>query len=180
MFNLLPNLFKDEIKAEYNLRKWIVLLSLVLFLQISFLALTISIWTIFLDKETEASNQVKKENEVMLSQSTNDILKVINATNQKITIIDKTMFSPEILPIYDTIISQKTTGISLREFNYNSSATESTLSLKGLADTRETLVSFVKKLQDLKVFSNVDLPVSNLAKQKDIEFNIDIKINNKL
>lgn len=179
MFNLLPNIFKDEIKSEYKLRKWVVILCFVLFLQLSFLAIALSVWTIFLDKEKEVVNQISIESQVLVSQNSNEIIDVINSTNKKVKIFNDSMYYMEILPVYNSIIAQKNSGISLREFNYLNGANETSIMLRGVSSTRESLVSFVKNLEDSKKFGKVDLPVSNLAKQKNIDFSLEIKIKNQ-
>lgn len=178
MFNLLPNLFKDEIKSEYKLRKWIVILFFVLFIQLSFLAVAFSMLVVSSDRESEVMSQIKKENETLSSQNANDIQKIITSTNKKLLIFDMIMKYPEILPIYNGIIAQKTSDISIRGFNYAVGTTDTSIIVSGVSNTRESLVSFVKNLEETKMFTKVDLPVSNLAKQKNIEFNINIKIKN--
>lgn len=178
MFNLLPEIFKEEIKSEYKLRRWIVALSLVLFLLVSFLVMAFSMWIISMDKEEDVTQQIEKQKETLTSQNANDILNVINSTNKKLSIFDKVMKYPEILPIYNTIISNKTPEISLRGFSYLIGQTETNVVVTGISGTREALVAFVKNLNDSGSFTSVDLPVSNLAKQKNLEFNISIKIKN--
>lgn len=56
------------------------------------------------------------------------------------------------------------------------STKELTVFLSGTADTREDLISFDEKLKNETCFSSVNLPLSNLLSQKDINFQFDITI----
>jgi hypothetical protein len=49
------------------------------------------------------------------------------------------------------------------------------MAVSGKAVSRDALLSFSKALKSNHRFESVDLPVSNLAKSKDIEFSISIK-----
>ena len=51
--------------------------------------------------------------------------------------------------------------------------------LGGVADDRDSLLDFVKKLESDKRFVSIDLPVSNLIESKDIKFFITIMLVNK-
>jgi len=48
------------------------------------------------------------------------------------------------------------------------------LTIGGISPTRDTLVAFRRSLEKESSFSSVELPVSNFAKDKDIEFSIDL------
>lgn len=52
---------------------------------------------------------------------------------------------------------------------------ESTVSIGGRALTRDDLLAFTSALKEDELFNEVVLPVSSLAKDQDIEFNIEIK-----
>lgn len=175
MFNVLPDILKDDIRAEYKLRLIIVAFSLIIFLQIFFLISTIPVWSISYYKEKDLNNQIKVENESVSSQNASAISQIINSTNQKIEVIENVMQYPEVVPIYNSIISQKIRGVSINNFQYMSIASSSAnITISGVSNTREDLVSFVKKLEGLQLFSGVDSPVSNLAKQKNIDFVINL------
>jgi hypothetical protein len=51
----------------------------------------------------------------------------------------------------------------------------STLSIGGVATTRDALLSFKKKLEADEKFEEIVLPVSSLAKDTDIDFSLQIK-----
>ena len=57
------------------------------------------------------------------------------------------------------------------------SATSSTVAVSGISYNREALVSFVKSLEASKVFKNVDLPISNFTKDRDIKFTFRMSVS---
>jgi len=59
MFNLLPQNLKQKIKSEYALRRMVVILSFVIFLQVSSIVFTLPLWFISGFKEKEAVLQKK-------------------------------------------------------------------------------------------------------------------------
>jgi len=48
--------------------------------------------------------------------------------------------------------------------------------LTGKAKSRDDLITFKENLEKEECFSNVNLPLSNLVAQKDVEFQIDFSI----
>ncbi len=62
-------------------------------------------------------------------------------------------------------------GVSIQgiEFTYTASTTVD-LRISGIAKTRETLIAFKKKVETNPMVAKVDLPVSDLAKSKNISF----------
>ena len=64
----------------------------------------------------------------------------------------------------------RVTSISVAEI----ASTTATLVLQGVAPTRESLVSFKTRLEGLAAGTKADLPISELAKNKDISFSLKV------
>jgi hypothetical protein len=142
--------------------------------------------------------QMESQKSTVVSQNTNNILQTIKTTNQNLGIIDSAFSYSKVLSLIQDIISVKTSAVSLSEFTYSNSAigqgdggtgSQTTagqalatsaagrsMSVSGIAQTREDLVGFVKKLQDSGFFSDVVSPISDLAKDKDISFSINLNV----
>lgn len=175
MFNVLPDILKEEIKTEYRLRWLIVLCLSFLFVQISFLIFLFPSWVISLYQEKEASDKVNLQNSLSVSKNTNVLLQTINETNKKLSVVNTSFQYSNVVPIFKNIISFKTNYISLHQLSYVSTGTSTaTLSVGGMSANREALVSFVKNLQNSGLFTNVNSPVSNLEKNKNIDFVINL------
>ena len=175
MFNLLPDNLKGKIKTEYQIRRLTVFLTFVIFLQISFLIFLSPSWVASVFRQEEAVSQIEKMRESLLSQNTNSVASIIAGTNAKLNIINTTLEYPEVAPIFNVILSNQTSSIRLNGLTYTSiNASTSALTMSGISTTRESLVSFVKSLEKSKAFKTVDLPVSNLAKDKNIDFAVSL------
>lgn len=77
----------------------------------------------------------------------------------------------------DIVAEHHGNTITLSSISYRRETGEklSELRIGGKADRRDDLLSFTEDLKKNELFSDVILPVSSLAKDHDIEFNIEIK-----
>ncbi|MEI6843232.1 MAG: hypothetical protein WCK48_01855 [bacterium] len=173
MFNVLPNFFKEEIKSEYKIRFWIVVVLFVIFIQISFLVMIFPSWLISLARQNEVTTELDATNKSSSYQNADKISTMIEDTNQKLKIIDSALTYPRFVPIVRSILDNKISGIKLNSILFSSTGSN-TVALTGISSTRETLVLFIKKLKDSGLFKDVFSPVSNFTKDKDIGFSINI------
>ncbi len=176
MFNELPDIFKKEIKSEYNLRRIVVILVCFIFLQISFLIFILPSWLVSFYKQQEAISVSSSSKISSVFKNADNISTIINRTNQNLAIISDSFHSSLALSSIEEIISQKTSTITLSNFTYDNSsiATSVPMSISGVARTREDLVNFVKRLSDSGYFSNIVSPISDLTKDKNIDFMISL------
>jgi hypothetical protein len=178
MFNVLPDNLKEKIKKQYRLRRLVVVLIFVLFVQISFLIFLFPSWIMSEYKERDSLDQINFQNSSVISQNTDAVLQTINDTNTAIDVINTAFKYPKVVPLFDAVISAKSKSISLRQLTYSAEGTSTaSLSLEGIAATRQDLVSFVENLQKSGSFANVVSPVSNLEKDRDIDFSVSLDSN---
>lgn len=76
--------------------------------------------------------------------------------------------------VLERIGARREPGISITSVALRRGAEKGAISISGKAATRDALVSFSKSLQGEPSFGSVNLPVSSLAKSKDIPFSISI------
>lgn len=177
MFNLLPESLKEKIKADYRLRRLTLILIFVLFLEASFFIFLFPSWLISLSREKEIVSETEAMNRSSLSSDTNSLISTIKSTNAKLNIINTALEYPKVVPVLNTILSKKTTGVHINQLTYTTtSAKMAIVSLGGVSSTRESLVAFVKNLERSGLFKAVNLPVSDLAKNKDIVFSLSMTI----
>lgn len=177
MFNLLPDNLKKQIKSEYKLRRFILIIAFVIFIQISFLIFLTPSWLVSVYKEKEAIIETENMNKSTVASSTNSVVTFIKSTNNRLSILNKVLVYPTVVPAVDLIISKKTKSIHIIELNYSSSKNTASISLSGVSDTREALALFQKSLESSGHFKSVNLPVSNLAKDKNIVFSMNLTIS---
>ncbi len=177
MFNLLPENLRNKIKKEYRFRLAIVVLSFVILSQISFLVFLFPSWLISFYKEKDylvKSDEISKTISALDVASTTSFIKVLN---QKLSNINEAMEYPAMMPVFDSILSVKSSAIRLSGIYYTSTDSNSAVvTISGMSDKRDSLVSFTDSLRKIDSFASVDLPISNLAKDKNIDFTVSINI----
>lgn len=101
----------------------------------------------------------------------------IKALNNNLTIMDKILSYPKIVHYLNIVFLNKSKPISIDDVSYiDTNEKNAVLTINGSSATREALLSFVKNLQTSGAFSAVDLPISNYAKDKDLDFSIKLTI----
>lgn len=177
MFNLLPNNLKEKVRSEYHLRLFVTIFIFIIIIQISFLIFLSPTWFMSLNKEQEIISQSERANKTLLDAKVETINKQIKSINEKLGIINSKLEYPKVIPVVDEILSRKTNSINIKELMYEMSDEKSAkIILKGTSDTRDSLVNFVKSLEESELLSEVDLPISNLTKDKNIEFSLLMKV----
>lgn len=173
MFNLLPDALKQKIKSEYTLRWFSVLLTSILFIQLVFLCFLFPSWLVSLYKEREVVVRINTVDKTSKTLDTEQITTLIASINTKLEVINSKLQYPRVLPIVNSILSKKTNNIYVNGIIFTSDSDKTgSVTIRGVSYDRDSLVSFVKKLQGGGLFKNVDLPISNFARDKNIDFSI--------
>ncbi len=178
MFNILPEIFRKGIKTDYQLRRLLIILIFVFIVQFSFLVFIFPSWITSYNKEKDITSQMEEINKSSSYQDADPVYSTIESTNFKLKIINTNLQYFNIVPLIKLILSNKIPGVSVGELSFVSSgAKSSTISLKGISVSRDLLILYKDALEKTKVFSRVDLPISNLAKDKNLIFTIDLTVS---
>lgn len=171
MFTLLPEQQKKKLFRQYRTRLTVVFL---VFLS-SFFAFNIAL--LFPSYISLRSEKLSYENEYadlskrIESKDKQGLTPVMNQVQSDVMLAD-----PDRTDVYraiNLILDHTTTNISLLSLNYiRGSKSDSTLTIQGVARERSDLIMFSNNLKKELLFTSVDLPISNLAKQSDSKFNI--------
>jgi hypothetical protein len=100
---------------------------------------------------------------------------VLVATQQKLSMMAESS-GEEVSQVVADIILYKPAGISISAFMFEHHD-RARLSINGIAVDRESLLAFKETLEGQEMFTSVELPVSNLAKDRDIDFSIAVEGN---
>jgi len=177
MFNSLPQTLKEKIRSEYRLRLLAVILASIIALQVSLLVFIFPSWILSINKERDIINRAEKMDKAALDSQIAEVNSAVQLINNKIFIINSALSYPEITRFIDGLLEIKGNGIYIDEISYETSgANIGKISLLGNAVTREALVSFVKRIEESKVYKKVDVPISNFTKDKDLNFSITLTI----
>ncbi len=170
--NLIPAYKKEEIKRTGRLHqvfKWEI--SLIFMIIILFAAL-FSIYSILkADLQTASleSDSADSGKYAQLKQYDSELKEV----NSQVAVVDKIQkgqfYWPDLFGKIDSLALPgiKFTGIKTQ--NYNAY-------LSGNADTRDELMAFKEKLDGENCFENVNLPISDLVSQTNVDFQIQFSI----
>ncbi len=181
-YTLLPEKEIKALKREYRMRLVIFFL---FFMSIAVIAGIFSLTPAFIlsyTQEREALEHLKKVEKNRKDKGLDSIIKELNSTNLVIKQLEENTNGVVYSKIIFKIIGYKTNGLSIKSFDVskNPNATSSVdVIIQGKAATRDSLISFKNKLESDPLISNLELPVSDLAKSKDISYSIKISIIGK-
>ncbi len=180
MFNLLPEKVRSKIKKEYLFRRGIVVMIFVISLQVLFLVMILPTWFVTIYKERVVRDEADKMNKYLSTLNMGPVNEKIKAINQKMSILNNALEYQSVTPFFDIVLSRKTESIFINRLAYTfTSPTSATIVVDGVSANRESLVGFVKSLERTGKFIAVDLPISNLAKDKNISFSLKITVDTK-
>jgi len=174
MSNLLPKKNKKRIRTEYLLRLLITFMILsALTLVFSFIFLIPS-YLLSGERAKVATGEVNSLKNQLEQRQKEETSLALFSTNEEIEVLNLSL-SPNLTKAISLIISEIGVSIGIHSFTFaESSKGEKTIFIGGEARNRDSLIEFTKALENLNQFARVELPVSNLAKNKDINFNISL------
>lgn len=180
MFNLLPQSERQIITREYRLR--LAATCLLFFSLLCLVAIISLVPSLFLSSQIEKVVKDKFDllNGELVTISKDNPQDVLAASAKKSDALLMSEDNKKTYEIFDEVIGNRTSGIKLVGINVRTSKTGvREITILGQAEDRESLLSYAKKLDETKSFSNVTVPVSNFAPAADIKFSILAKLNEK-
>lgn len=179
-YTLLPEKEIKTLKKEYRTRLFIILL---FFVSCAVLVGIGSLTPAYIFSYTEEREALKNLETLRQSRQNRGTDNVIIDLTKSAAIVkqleeydDSTMFSQ----LISQIVSYKPANLYINSLDLKNVVSKATTSIEiivqGKASTREDLTIFGDRLKADPLISNVVLPVSNLAKSKDISFSIKLSI----
>lgn len=171
MINLIPAAAKKKIVAEYWVRVvsvWLFIISIIL-LVISLLLLPVYV---LVNSHVEA--YASEANEAIAKVAEYDLsASVLTLANTQAQMLVGAGQIKQFSELVKTLNSLQGEDIVITELDFKRSGLKlDTVNIKGNAATRQSLSDFRDVLLLLPEVSEVDLPLSNLAKDKDILFSL--------
>jgi len=180
MANLLPKNYKKKINQEYLLRLVGTSLS---FLGVTFVLLTLfSIPSLLL---SSAKLEITKERLESITSYVEETQKAgisdsVIFANQKIDIVSGSE-KVNLTKLLHFVLDKKNQKIKIEAIVVRSAGEQGrSIFISGLAKDRASLTDLQKSLETVADFSEVILPISNFAKNTDIDFSMEIKINDNI
>jgi len=175
VINLLPEQTVKQIKRDYRYRLlalgWLMLATV--FAAGAVLELTRGIvlriqTTSWVANQDEQVDQV----DVDLRQSATA---AIATTNQQLAVLQPlTKPVPTPIELVRELLSVRPATIKIQSIDYTSTTDEPTVALNGSADSRDQLVAWIKVIESLPTVLRVDSPLSNLVKEQNVNFSLQV------
>lgn len=181
MINLLPKEEKEVLAKDYLFRKIVVAeFVVIILLLVSLVILVASYYSTLAEGKSNKNlfEEAKKDSE-------GELLGQLQATGQDIK-LKLGFFSrynpPEKLlaETLEDIVSMRSLGISISNFSFLREEKGNKVTVKGEAKTRNSLLGFIERVKGLRFVSSVNSPVSNLIKENDIAFTLEINLIDNL
>lgn len=176
MFTLLPEEYKRKIVKDYRGR--LLQLGLILFIGAVCvgIALLVPSYALVNSKEEElTAEKTMHEVEIAAKNSTN-LVEALSSIKTDLAVLQKEDMVPT--QIIELILAQKTGGIKIDSLHYILVSDKAgSLNVSGTALLRKELTAFAKALEGVPGIIYVDLPISNLAKDSNLPFSIQISFD---
>lgn len=176
LLNLLPEDKKESVQRHLHYRFLLWQLFLLFTLTVFYFGILVSIYfildfqlkglrTVGMNHASSTSGEEERLNQYEKKfQEINELVEVVNRMEGSHLYFSNAFF------LLDTILPD---GVSIDHMTTN----EYTISITGTADKREDLLLLDERLkQSKKCITAVNVPVSNLFSQKDIDFQIDFTV----
>ncbi len=174
MFKLLTDNSRVKAKKEYFLRRLIVGLGGVcLILFIGVVALLPS-YIISKSRMNEAKTKIDALNNQSSTQDAHALVEWMDELNKEISSLSQVDEKALPYELFVKIINSKPDGIIINSFVMKKDLKSTTISIAGMAKGRKDLYDFENILNNSGNFSEVSIPVSNFAKNSDINFQFNL------
>lgn len=173
MINLIPPLAKKKIVIEYWVRTismWSWLAGTALFL-IAILFIPLNIYIINQESYLIATHNSNKTEQTNHQKNLAQLTKANQQAQILLTTKSEYTMSELLLVLFGAIGNE----VKLDEISLNQ-MTDPVLVVSGVATDRQSLVQLRDTLEAEENFLTVDLPISNLIKERDIPFSITAKL----
>jgi len=177
MLNILPKEQKNVLKKEYQLRRIVVWLGLVFVSLAVSLVLILPSYLVYRIKARDVRTELERSRKLLEADfQSGDVAgettRAIKNTEELKPFTAKTSVY-SLLKIFES----KPNTVRISEISFLSQGVEaSKLLVRGIAADRESLTSFARALESRPEFGSIDLPVSNFAKERSIDFSMTITI----
>jgi len=171
MFTFLPDEYKKIALKEYRFRLFSVWLGLVLVVCTLGAVVSIPSYSIS-HARTKNANTEHNALTHALKKNPITIEKEVTLVHEKLNLITTMADKHTLMSILERILSEKGNGTTITSLNIKRKEAGTVISISGIAESRDLLVAFSKRLQEEPSFLNVQLPVASLAKSKNVPFNM--------
>ena len=170
MFKLLTEEHKVKVRKEYSSRLIVVVLSAFVFVLITGLIGLMPSYILSDIKYREVASLA--EDAALGGSEKNEDEIWFEKMKLRLNILNPDFDTDRPSEFVEKVIGERGTGIRLAGFSWIKGKDDVSLMVRGVADTRQDLIAFEERVKASEEFSNVSLPISNLASDSNIEFSL--------
>ncbi|MDP1625445.1 MAG: hypothetical protein Q8L64_06870 [bacterium] len=174
MFTFLPRGYREDTISEYRKRVLTVFVALCIVLAILSIALIMPTFVSLHFQRNQALDEKTRTENIQAGSVDAAAGAEITKLNERLVAVSEGADEKTMIALFERVLINDRSGISITAIG--ASRKDGSMSIRGIANTRETLVAFSQSLQGEPSFVSVDLPVSSLAKNRDISFAITIML----
>ena len=178
MYKLLTEEQKKKVAREYFVRRLIVAVWALIVVTIIGMSGLFPSYVLSDARQREVSERLRILGELELSKEDQALKTWLTQFNLKLKILSPRFDNQRPSLLIERVIGTKIAGIRLTSFDWVVENNIATLSVGGVAADRQSLISFEQKLES-EGLGEVALPVSNLAKDRDIDFRVTLTPSKK-
>ncbi len=176
-YTFLPQYERSRLKTEYRVRALVVLTFV---MSVSVIIGVVSLFPTFIFSKIEEKNQLsmiaetnKKNDESGLS----DIKAKLTKSNLLLSKAEESLKAPVYSSVVKDIINAKGV-LKIDSISFTNSSTSTVdVFVQGFSANRENLLAFKDRLESIFPGKSIDLPLSDLAKNRDIKFSLKFPFN---
>ncbi|MFA5792068.1 MAG: hypothetical protein WC884_03470 [Candidatus Paceibacterota bacterium] len=177
MINLIPNQEKKKKVKDFYFRLTVIFfLALGICILIASFSILPSYFISSIKRDLANTKLEMQKNEPILLIDKNFIT-IIEDLNKKLDLIENVQKNKYLVSqkVINEIVLRKMSDIKINQISYEDNLLSGkTISIHGMAPSRERLLLFRRALEDDVAFKKIDLPISNFTKGSNIEFYLNI------
>ena len=177
MLNLLTKPEKKKIIREYRVRFWVVAFSLALAGEVISLILLIPPYLSAQSRLNLLDSQSVGLQAQNLTSESSSLGAVVRQTNAYLNAFNSSSTPTGVVKVMQDVVGVKGNSVRFKSLFYKPGNGKQRILISGNANSRQSLLDFDKNIKSLPDVVSVDLPVSNFAQSKDINFSVDILID---
>lgn len=159
------------VASEYLSRRTVVIVAaLTLVLAVAL----IGFFPSYLISKVKQQEALTQSTNAQLNEDKEDLSAWLNSFNARLQALSAGFNEARSSTAMERVITARGSGITLTELDWSEEGGAMALSIVGVARDRQALLAFESRLNASGHFSGVSLPVSSLAKERDISFQINL------
>ncbi len=174
MFKFLTDEQSAKVKMEYRLRRLVMILFFIVVCLFILLVSLVPAYITSFSRQREATNLINTLSESPTVKEGQSLQTWLININKKLSALSPDKNAEMPYELFVKVLDNKVNGVRITGLSYRKVGKVPTLFVAGVARDRQVLLSFEDKLNLSKQFSKVNIPASTFAKDKDINFEINM------